>query len=264
VKNSGSGVHTDNSNDGTGSSPDLIQGNKVSDCKGYPWSPQGYGVWVFVPYAAPTVKNNTVEDCDVGLATFGQGTVAAPVFVGNRVEGNGKPGSIGAWITSDLLGYCVADVSVQMTGNVIKDFETGVLLEAPPVTAFPFPPPDTISCPPATPSAIATFDKGQLTKNGTGLKVTGGTATITNSCVAKNSVGLLQSGGSAIAHGNVISGNSAFGAKNASGPSPFDATSNYWGSSSGPNPPGSGDKVSGSVTVSPWLTTAPTGVKCDD
>ena len=39
-------------------------------------TPDGYGVWVFVPYLAPTVDHNTITNCSVGLSIWGQG---APV-----------------------------------------------------------------------------------------------------------------------------------------------------------------------------------------
>ena len=62
VTNSGSGVHTDNAGDGGGTA-DLIQGNSVSDC-----TTDGYGVWVFVSYIAPTGDNNTITNCSIGLS----------------------------------------------------------------------------------------------------------------------------------------------------------------------------------------------------
>ena len=60
----GSGVHTDNEGD-SGGTADVITGNNVSAC-----TAGGYGVWTFVPYLAPTISNNTVSGCDVGLAAF--------------------------------------------------------------------------------------------------------------------------------------------------------------------------------------------------
>ncbi len=67
VSNSGSGVHTDNAGD-SGGVADLIQGNTITDC-----TTDGYGIFVFVPYLAPTVNNNTVTNCAIGLSAWGQG-----------------------------------------------------------------------------------------------------------------------------------------------------------------------------------------------
>ena len=50
---------------------------------------------------------------------------------------------------------------------------------------------------------------------------------------------------------SVIAENSGFGIRNTDA-SLVDATLNYWGAVDGPNPPGSGDAVSGSVSVTPF------------
>ena len=71
ITTSASGVHTDNAGDGGGTA-DVIQGNRVSSC-----SANGYGVWVFVPYLAPTVQDNIITDCTVGLAAFAQGAAVS-------------------------------------------------------------------------------------------------------------------------------------------------------------------------------------------
>jgi hypothetical protein len=239
VTHSQSGVHTDNSNDG-GGAPDLIQGNRVSDCQA-----GGYGVWVFVPYAAPVVRNNTVSGCDVGFGAFGGRPDVTPLFAGNTARGTGQPDTLGIYVSTTTFGWGDMDVLAAFSGNRVDRFETGMLVE-------------TTS---AALAASATFDRGTLTANGTGLLVTGGTATVTSSCITKNDIGLLQSGGSAIAHNNVIARNSSFGARDDIA-AVLDATGNYWGSPSGPNPPGSGDAVSGNVLVSPFLASPPPGVDC--
>jgi len=125
VTNSGSGIHTDNSNDGGGVA-DLIQGNTVN-CTGVPGA---YGIWTFVPYLAPTVDNNTITNCDIGLSAWGQGAAVTTQFSNNTVTGNGSTGSVGAYITTDLIGWGYTDVSVNFTGNTISGFETGIYLTA--------------------------------------------------------------------------------------------------------------------------------------
>jgi hypothetical protein len=59
------------------------------------------------------------------------------------------------------------------------------------------------------------------------------------------------------AHFNSIVGN-RMGLNNTDTDDVFDATCNWWGAANGPGPvgPGSGDKVTGNVTYTPWLTEA--------
>ena len=122
---SGSGVHTDNSGDSSGAVADLIQGNHV-DCTGVSGA---YGIWVFVPYVAPTVNNNTVTGCNVGLSAWGQGAAVTTQFTNNTVNGvGGGAGSVGAYITTDLISWGYSDISVVFTGNVITGFDTGLYL----------------------------------------------------------------------------------------------------------------------------------------
>ena len=67
------------------------------------------------------------------------------------------------------------------------------------------------------------------------------------------------------AHNNTISGNATAGLEvdtgtYSGGPGSLNAENNYWGSASGPNPPGSGDAVidpDGVVDDTPFLTSAP-------
>ena len=123
VSDSGSGVHTDNAGDGGGTA-DRISGNTVSNCTpGGP--PSAVGIWTFVPYIAPTVTNNTVTNCAIGLGAFGQGNTAGTTsFTGNRVNGGGA--GIGAYISGEDLGYGLFAVSATLTGNTFVDGATGV------------------------------------------------------------------------------------------------------------------------------------------
>jgi hypothetical protein len=125
VTHSASGIHTDNAGDGGGVA-DLIQGNTITDC-----TTDGYGIFTFVPYIAPVVNNNTVTNCAVGLSAWGQGAAVTPQFTNNVVTGPAKAaGSVGAYITTDQIGYGYNDISVLFTGNTITNFETGVYLTA--------------------------------------------------------------------------------------------------------------------------------------
>jgi nitrous oxidase accessory protein NosD len=131
IKNSGSGVHSDN-NGGAGGVADVIAGNKVSSCK-----PNGYGVFVFAPYVAATVENNKIKGCAVGLAVFGsqpgETSSVSPTFANNMVSGAGASttepgGTVGALLTTDLLGFGHADVMATLTHNRIERFGTGVIV----------------------------------------------------------------------------------------------------------------------------------------
>ncbi|HEX3509996.1 MAG TPA: right-handed parallel beta-helix repeat-containing protein [Solirubrobacteraceae bacterium] len=128
VKKSGSGLHTDN-NGGSGGSADLIKGNIVRECK-----PNGYGVFVFVPYVSPTVEGNHITGCAVGLAAFGSAVSGqGATFSGNSASGvgavttGGEP-TYGAYLTTDQLGYAFGDLSATLTGNVLHGFGTGLLV----------------------------------------------------------------------------------------------------------------------------------------
>ena len=127
VKMSGSGVHTDN-NGGAGGSADLIQGNKVSQCK-----TNGYGIFVFAPFVSATVDANKIKGCSVGLSAFGsQVKGQGPTFSNNRVDGTGatttEPGTYGAYLTTDMLGFAFGDLTATLTHNSFMHFTTGVLV----------------------------------------------------------------------------------------------------------------------------------------
>lgn len=129
VNNSISGIHTDNSNDGGGVA-DQIVGNSI-DCNGLAVS---YGIFTFVPYVAPVVDGNTITNCSVGLSAWGEdftpGGPIITIFSNNLVTGDGSVGSVGAYITTDTIGWGYADVSVLFTGNTISGFETGLQFTA--------------------------------------------------------------------------------------------------------------------------------------
>lgn len=163
VTHSGSGVHTDNSGDGGGVA-DLIQGNTVSDC-----STGGYGVWTFVPYLAPVIENNTITNCAVGLSAWGQGAPVTHQFINNTVNGPAREtGSVGVYITTDLISWGYTDISVNFTGNVITNNETGVYMTADPQSWNPDPY--------EAKTITATFHENQIFGNTYGVdKGTGGT-----------------------------------------------------------------------------------------
>jgi hypothetical protein len=134
ISDSGSGIHTDNNNDGAGGTLDEIAGNKV-DCN----VQDGYGVFVFVPYKDVSVHDNQIKGCAVGLAAFG-GQEVAPfgafaTFANNTVDGAGATasvgGTVGAYVTTNILqfGYSDINAKVVLTGNVITGFDIGVVTE---------------------------------------------------------------------------------------------------------------------------------------
>lgn len=131
ISHSGSGLHTDNPGNGGGSA-DLIANNTVTDC-----DLDGYGVFVFVPYIAPTVRNNTVSGCAVGMAAFGgafaPSPTVTPILHNNSVDGTGASvssgGSVGVFLTTDTLGFGQTDNSVELPSNTIRRFATGIKTE---------------------------------------------------------------------------------------------------------------------------------------
>lgn len=128
VTNSGSGVHTDNAG-AYGGPADVIQNNTISQCL-----TDGYGIFVFMPYIAPSVLSNTVKSCSVGIAAFGRAAPVTTVFSGNVVNGlyadNSDPtASIGLLVSTDILTYGSTDVAITFTNNAIQQFKTGVYVE---------------------------------------------------------------------------------------------------------------------------------------
>jgi hypothetical protein len=125
ITKSESGIHTDN-NGGIGGVADLIKNNKVKEC-----TTDGYGIWVFVPYLSATVEGNRVSGCAVGIAAFG-GAVAGegPTFANDKVNGTGATVSagetVGAYITTDQLGFAFGDVTATITGSSLQHFGTGL------------------------------------------------------------------------------------------------------------------------------------------
>lgn len=130
VTHSGSGIHTDNSNDGGGVA-DLIQRNSV-DCTGMT---DAYGIWTFVPYVAPTVNANTITNCSIGLSAWGQGAAVVTQFTNNVVSGTSSvesegEESVGAYITTDIISWGYTDVSVYISENVITGYDKGLYFTA--------------------------------------------------------------------------------------------------------------------------------------
>ena len=84
----------------------VLDGNSVSNC-----ATNGFGVWTFAPYVSPTVQNNTITNCAVGLSAFGQEAPARTAFVDNEVDGTGLAGSTGVYVTTSLTIFGSSDVS---------------------------------------------------------------------------------------------------------------------------------------------------------
>lgn len=250
VTNSGSGVHSDNNN----TTADNIHDNTVSACLS-----GGYGVWVFSPYVATTLNNNSVTGCDVGLASARQSAAVAPIFTNNTSDGN----DTGAFVTTQGFGWGSTNVATDFTNNdILNSVTDGFYLEG--ETSYVL---------------IVNANNNNVTSSGAkGFNITGdGTRNVT-------------------AHYNNISANGTGGAqglrqerkrqaappklprsvnvtepeknldKNIAQPAPrapeagtgtLDFTGNWWGNASGPahtlNPSGTGDSVNDAVYYSPWL-----------
>ncbi len=245
ITRSGSGVHTDNAGgDGTTIS-DLIQGNTVKDC-----TPGGYGVWSFVSYVAPVFEDNTITNCDIGLAAYGTQQPNTPAFYDNSVRGSGGANSVGALITTDVtsLGFPPdLPIAVFLGNNTIRNVGTGIHLQQTAGSGHPL---------------TATLDGNTVSGSGTGVDVDGGSLTLLDSCVQRNATGVLvRNGGTTTAFTNAIQRNSSFGLNNTTGTA-VDAQLNWWGAASGPAPAGSGDRISANVNATPFLTRPPAGQPC--
>lgn len=126
ISNSASGVHSDNAGDGGGTA-DLILGNYVSNCLA-----DGYGVWDFVPYIAPKIESNQITNCKFGLASFGNGSNGSPIvttFFNNIVDGQSLAGSVGAFLTTDQLGFDENNNSVTLNNNALVNNNVGLETE---------------------------------------------------------------------------------------------------------------------------------------
>jgi hypothetical protein len=86
---------------------------------------------------APTVENNKIKGCAVGLAVFGsqpgETSSVSPTFANNTVSGAGASttepgGTVGALLTTDLVGFGHANVMATLTHNVLERFGTGVIV----------------------------------------------------------------------------------------------------------------------------------------
>lgn len=72
-----------------------------------------------------------------------------------------------------------------------------------------------------------------------------------------NQIGIDFGGNSSTTTQNCIfEGNAQYGYRNQTSPT-LDVRNNWWGDASGPSPYGTGNAVSGNLTVSPWLTVRP-------
>jgi hypothetical protein len=117
ITNCNSGVHTDNAGYGSGTA-DLIFGNQISN------SPiHGYGIFVFAPYIAPVVQENTITNVDVGLTCAGTYSVTPLTiqFKNNTVNGTGKANSVGIYVTTEIWGYASGNVWAEFTDNFITN-----------------------------------------------------------------------------------------------------------------------------------------------
>ncbi len=215
-----SALHTDNAG-GAGGVPDLLSGNSVSGCD--------YGLFVFVPYVAPTVSANTVSHTFVGLAAYAgafepEPTVTA-MFLNNNIGDVDLDGTdecaTGAEVSTSALGYGATDVKVQLDGNTIRRCTKGVVLS----------------------EDIDTSKSVTLT--GAGNTITGSVTGVDVAAVVSGSINL---------GGNRIFGNT-HGFANPSAVSAL-AECTWWGDGSGPAPTGTGNDVSSNVDYSPWSANA--------
>lgn len=172
VRRSGSGVHTDNAGD-SGGVADEISDNKIRDC-----TTDGYGIFAFVPYIAPSIHDNDVSGCAVGLAAFGQGRTVTTRFDDNRVRGEHATTSdgsstIGVLVTTDILGYGATDVAAAFSRLSVTHFGVGVYVEQSCELFAGFFPGD---CSGAATHAAVTIRASAIAGNAVGANGLGGTS----------------------------------------------------------------------------------------
>jgi hypothetical protein len=203
-------VHTDNAGDGGGTA-DVISGNQISACQ-----TGGYGVFVFVPYIAPTVQNNTITGCAVGLAAFGTGNPVTSTFSDNHVDGQGLANSTGVFVTTDQVGFGANNVAATFNANTIQNNTVGVQIDQ---------------------------DPG-FTSN----------ASLTCNAIKGNTTGLVSASSASSAHSNAISGGPIGANGTAITSGIMSADHNWWGCANGPGSFGCGT-VSGAIDVVPVTAT---------
>lgn len=117
------------------------------------------------------------------------------------------------------------------------------------------------------PGGTLSIDASDIHDNtSSGLWQLFGTTAITGSDIHDNGTGIQSDNAAELSvHESRLYGNGV-GIENGSDATNIDATSNWWGSSTGPshasNPGGAGDAVSDYVTFLPWLTSDPSASAC--
>lgn len=219
VYNSSSGVHTDN-NGGSGGVADMLQGNTVQNCKA-----AGYGVWVFAPYRNVLVDNNTVNNCEVGLALAGsQAAAVRPTFSNNMVMGSGAANTIGVYVTTSLFGFGSNNVDGFFTANNISSVDDGFYLEID-----------------AAYTLNAEIRDGSMSTNNTVFRTVdaGGTAhtvLVAGNNINNNGVIFTHNSGTLLAFANNITAFTDAGLASATGT--YNAGHNWWGDYADPAPAG--------------------------
>jgi hypothetical protein len=124
ISNAAVGIHTDNAGQ-SGGAQDGIDRNTISDC-----GTNGYGLYAYVPTLPPRFTSNTVINCTVGMAVFGQGGTGTTLFQNNFVDGRTpREDSVGAQVSTDQFEFGFGNASVSFIGNRIARFEAGILVD---------------------------------------------------------------------------------------------------------------------------------------
>jgi hypothetical protein len=252
VTNSDSGVHTDNAG-GEGGTPDTISGNTILNS-----SPNGYGIFVFVPYKQVTVQNNTVTNVDVGMATFGMNsgiTTSAPSRNAVSTETTGSsdakrrlPRTINvsepnsevqvqsartAGIAPSSFDPSLASAAI-FTNNTIdgqnRANSTGVYFSTDQL-GFGF-----------APDTRVTFNQNTVLNNSDGFFLEVSTGATLELNVAFNRV--VNNSNSAVTVRNDV---------NFAGTLSAGMENNWWGCNAGPNHAGCGNVVGSGVDFDPWI-----------
>ena len=176
-------------------------------------------IFVVVPYVQVRVENNLISGQSLGLGAFGSAAPVTTVFSNNSVDGRKIAASVGAFVTTDELGFGASPVSTAFNNNLFTANVDGFQVQA---TAA-----KTATVTGTCNAMLRNSHSGILSNLGTG----GGTNNIslTSGNIARNGIG---------AQNDTLV--------------PINAQNNWWGCSAGPNAPGC-DTTSGPVNFVPAL-----------
>ncbi len=198
----------------------------------------------------PSVSNDLIVNgtlSALGTETdsiFFIGTGGASVHGGNVFLSSTSTGSVLQYVRFDHMsdGSSVYDASIEFATSDVS--ANHIKITDSEVAGMVF-----------SNGATFTLDNLFISGSNQGIQTEAGASpTILQSSIINNTTGLYVLGGTPTINYSNIEGNSFMGVDNDAGGT-VQATSNWWGDPTGPNPPGNGDGIEGAVNVTPFLIT---------